>query len=197
MRPGHGNSSLWTGTVLALSGLFVAAVPAPAQNAAVVARAAEVSGRALLTTGGSAAIALTTGYILNPGDRIDTRGGGRVVIDLSDGSMVVVQPGSVIVLKDYRAASSLRELLEIAIGMVRVRINHFAGRPNPYRMNSPTASIAVRGTEFSIQVDARGDTQVEVDEGAVQVASLADSNQRVLAKAGRGVLVGPARISSR
>ena len=88
--------------------------------------------------------------VLNPGDRIDTRGGGRVVIDLSDGSMVVVQPESVVVLKDFRAAASLRELFEITLGSVRVKINHFGGRPNPYRMNSPTASIAVRGTEFSV-----------------------------------------------
>ena len=73
--------------------------------------------------------------------------------------------------------------------MVRVKINHFAGKPNPYRMNSPTASIAVRGTEFSIEVDAEGETQVVVYEGAVEVASLTDPDRRVLIEAGRGVLV--------
>src|SRR6516165_9218155 len=136
-----------------------------AQSGPVVARAASVSGPSVLSNASVAAVGLTPGYILNPGDRIDTRGGGRVVIDLSDGSMVVVQPESVIVLKDYRAAASLRELFEITIGMVRVRINHFAGRPNPYRMNSPTASIAVRGTEFTIAVDNSGATDVTVIEG--------------------------------
>jgi hypothetical protein len=133
--------------------------------------------------------ALTRGFALNPGDRVDTRGGGQVVIDLSDGSMVVVQPESVVLLKDFRAASSLRELFEIALGRVRVKINHFGGRPNPYRMNSPTASIAVRGTEFSVAVDEQGDTQVLVYEGAVEVSSLTDPNRRVLIEAGRGVLV--------
>ena len=57
--------------------------------------------------------------------------------------------------------------------MVRVKINHFGGKPNPYRMNSPTASIAVRGTEFSIQVDQQGQTQVVVYEGAVEVQAAA------------------------
>src|SRR5947209_1076927 len=123
-----------------------------AQPGAVVARAASVTGQALLLGNGVAPFALTAGYILNPGDRIDTHGGGRVVIDLSDGSMVVVAPESVVVLKDYRSAGSLRELFEITLGSVRVKINHFAGKPNPYRMNSPTASIAVRGTEFTITV---------------------------------------------
>jgi hypothetical protein len=166
--------------------LLLAAAPAFAQ--AVVARAASISGVPVLTNG-SGAVELTAGYILNPGDRIDTRGGGEVVIDLSDGSMVVVQPGSLIVLKDYRQAASLRELFEITLGMVRVKINHYAGRPNPYRMNSPTASIAVRGTEFSIQVDARGETQVVVYQGAVEVSSRSDPDRKTLVEAGRGVLV--------
>jgi FecR protein len=159
-----------------------------AQSGPVVARAASVSGPSVLSNT-SGAVGLTPGYILSPGDRIDTRGGGRVVIDLSDGSMVVVQPESVIVLKDYREAGSLRELFEITVGMVRVKINHFAGKPNPYRMNSPTASIAVRGTEFSIQVDQQGQTQVVVYEGAVEVSSLSDPDRRTLVEAGRGVLV--------
>jgi len=160
-----------------------------AQSTPVVARAAGVTGQAVLLTPGLAPLALTAGYILNPGDRIDTRGGGRVVIDLSDGSMVVVSPESIVTLKDYRAAASLRELFGITLGMVRVRINHFAGKPNPYRMNSPTASIAVRGTEFSIEVDAEGTTQVVVFEGAVEVVSLTSPERRVLIEAGRGVLV--------
>ena len=160
-----------------------------AQWTPVVARAAGVTGQAVLLSPGLAPLALTAGYILNPGDRIDTRGGGRVVIDLSDGSMVVVAPESIVTLKDYRAAGSLRELFGITLGMVRVKINHIAGKPNPYRMNSPTASIAVRGTEFSIQVDAEGTTQVEVFEGAVEVTSLSNPDRKVLIEAGRGVLV--------
>jgi hypothetical protein len=157
---------------------------AGAQSASVVARASSVSGRAILVNA-TASIALTAGYILSPGDRVDTHGGGRVVIELSDGSMVVVSPESVVTLKDYRAASTLRELFEITIGVVRVKINHFAGKPNPYRMNSPTASIAVRGTEFTIAVDASGATEVRVIEGAVEVTSRADPARRILLQAGQ------------
>lgn len=174
--------------------LLVCISSAPAQTGPVVARAASVSGLSLIYSGDSVPAGLTAGYILNPGDRIDTRGGGRVVIDLSDGSMVVVQPESVIVLKDFQQASSLRELFDIVRGMVRVRINHFGGRPNPYRMNSPTASIAVRGTEFSIEVSPQGDTQVVVYEGVVEVSSLADPDQTSLIEAGRGVLVQGSQV---
>ena len=175
--------------IVALTLALLSAFTSHAQSTAVVARAAGVTGQAVLLSPGLAPLVLTPGYILNPGDRIDTRGGGRVVIDLSDGSMVVVSPESIVTLKDYRAAASLRELFAITLGMVRVKINHFAGKPNPYRMNSPTASIAVRGTEFSIEVDTEGATKVEVFEGAVEVVSLTNPERRVLIEAGRGVLV--------
>lgn len=158
----------------------------------VLARVASVSGRVSLSSGnGASAVALAPGNELTPGVRVDTRGGGQLVIELTDGSMIVVQPESVIVIKDFRAAVSLRELFEIVLGSVRVKINHFGGRPNPYRINSPTASIAVRGTDFSITVDSRGDTQVMVYEGSVEVTSLIDPSQSVMIEAGRGVLLVP------
>ena len=151
-----------------------------------------MTGPALLSSAnGIPAFAPVPGYDLAPGDKLDTHGGGRVVIELTDGSMIVVQPESLIVIKDFRAASSIRELFDIMLGSVRVKINHFGGRPNPYRINSPTASIAVRGTEFSVTVNGRGDTQVLVYEGIVQVTSLADPTQSVVIEAGRGALLVP------
>jgi hypothetical protein len=161
-------------------------------DAQTIARASSVTGSVLLSgANGASAFPLAPGYELGPGDRIDTHGGGRIVIELTDGSMIVVQPESVIVIKDFRAAASLRELFEIMLGSVRVKINHFGGRPNPYRINSPTASIAVRGTDFSITVTSRGDTQVSVYEGVVEVTNLADPTQSVVVEAGRGALLVP------
>ena len=114
-----------------------------------------------------------------------------MVIELTDGSMIIVQPDSVIVIKDFPRRVSIRELFDIVLGSVRVKINHFGGRPNPYRINSPTASIAVRGTDFSVTVNSRGETQVLVYEGVVEVTSLADPTQSVVIEAGRGALLAP------
>ena len=156
------------------------------------ARISSVTGAVLFCQGpGQQGLAASRGLALSPGNMIDTRGGGSAVIAISDGSMVVVQPGSVVAFKDITQAGSLRELFEITLGRVRVKINHFAGKPNPYRMNSPTASIAVRGTEFSISVDAAGDTRVVVFEGAVEVTSLTDPSRRALIEGGQGVVVAP------
>lgn len=161
-------------------------------NAQVVeARVASVSGHAVISGQTHSQTNLVRGTVVEPGDEIDTRSGGHVTLELSDGSMLIVQPGSHVVLQNYRYASSLRELLHITIGHVRIRINHLGGRANPYRINSPTASIAVRGTEFSVAVDAAGDTEVVVFEGLVEVASLRDPRRRVLVAPGRGVIVRP------
>lgn len=171
--------------------MLVFASSAMAQATGLFARVSSVTGGASLSTGEGSPFSLTRGYSLNPGDCVDTRQGGRVVIDLSDGSLVIIQPGTLVTIKDFRAAASIRELFEIAIGAVRVRIHHLTGKPNPYRMNSPTASIAVRGTEFDVIVGGDGDTKVDVFEGAVEVGRLDDPSDRVLIEAGRGVLVRP------
>ena len=162
-----------------------------AQGGSNDARVTSVRGQALISRQSQAPASIARGVVVEPGDAIDTRGGGRVAIELSDGSLVIVQPGSLVLVKDYQNASSLRELMQILVGNVRLRINHLGGRPNPYRINSPTASIAVRGTEFSVTVEARGDTQVIVYEGVVEVSSLANPGRRVLVQAGHAVIVRP------
>jgi hypothetical protein len=177
---------------MALIGLLAAAqtMSAAAYAQQVEARIKSVGGYALRINA-LRAFTLAKGDTLAPGDEIDTSRGGRVVIELTDGSVVVVQPGSRLVFKDYRAASSLRELFQILVGRVRVKINHYGGRPNPYRVNSPTASILVRGTEFGVAVERTGETRVVVYEGLVEVESLSDPNRRALVSPGRGVLVRP------
>jgi hypothetical protein len=179
--------------ILILSAIALActAMSARAQVTAVEARVASVSGAALVSNGGRAPTAAQRGDVLFPGEEIDTRGGGHLAIELTDGSLVLVRPGSRVLLKDFQAASTLREMFEVLLGRVRVKINHFGGKPNPYRINSPTASIAVRGTEFSVAVNGVGDTEVIVYEGLVEVTSLSNPQNKVLVHPGQGVIVRP------
>jgi hypothetical protein len=128
---------------------------------------------------------------LQPGDKIDTGLSGRVVIDLSDGSQVVVFPGSRVELKDFQSGGSWRDLLRVAVGRVRATINHYGKRPNPYRVYSPIASIAVRGTDFLVIVEPNGATRVLVYEGLVEVGSLINPQKSVLVRPGRNIIVRP------
>jgi len=180
---------IWLALILAALALACSAQSASAQTTPVEARIASVSGIALLSNSTQAPTAAKRGDVLIPGEEIDTRGGGHLTIELTDGSLVVVRPGSRVLLKDFHSATTLRELFEVLIGRVRVKINHFGGKPNPYRINSPTASIAVRGTEFSVAVNGVGDTEVKVFEGLVEVERLSNPQNKVLVHPGHGVIV--------
>jgi hypothetical protein len=184
-------ANAYQASILVGLALVCAAPSARAQLAPVEARIANVTGTALLSSGGQAPTVAKHGDVLFPGQEIDTRGGGHLTIELTDGSLVLVRPGSRVLVKDFRAADTLRELFEVLLGRVRVKINHFGGKPNPYRINSPTASIAVRGTEFSVAVSGIGDTEVIVFEGLVEVTSLSNPQNKVLVHPGQGVIVRP------
>jgi len=132
---------------------------------------------------------LRQGEILQPGDRIDT-GSGRVVIDLDDGSQVTIFPRSHVELKNFAGVSTWRDLFDVAVGRVRATIKH-GKRRNPYRVYSPIASIAVRGTDFLVIVEPSTETRVVVYEGLVEVSSLVNPRQTVLVRRGRNVVVRP------
>lgn len=183
-----------TGSIKLIITTFIAVTLANvillAQPFAVEARIASATAKTKLIRN-ARAFALRKGDRLLPGDEIDTTAGGRVVISLSDGSLVTVAPGSIAVLKDFRQASNLRELIDVALGSIRVKIRKLGGRPNPYRVNSPTASIAVRGTEFIVRVESNGETTVTVTEGLVEVSSRINQEQKTLVEPGRSVIVRP------
>jgi hypothetical protein len=57
------------------------------------------------------------------------------------------------------------------------------GRPNPYKVNTPTAVIAVRGTIFDVFVSEK-ETRVLVYEGEVAVSNQASPSVLVILPAG-------------
>lgn len=119
---------------------------------------------------------------LKAGDRIVTGWRGRLVLGLTDGSQAVVGEETVVEVRDL--GSSPRELFHVLRGKTRVYIEKLGGRPNPYRINTPTAVIAVRGTLFDVIVKTN-DTEVFVHEGEVAVSSLQAPEQMVLLSAGQ------------
>lgn len=119
---------------------------------------------------------------LNAGDRIATGLRARLVLGLSDGSLAVVGERTVIEIRDL--SSSPRELFQVLRGKTRVYIEKLGGRPNPYRVNTPTAVIAVRGTLFDVIVRTN-ETEVFVHEGEVAVSSVLAPEQMVLLSAGQ------------
>lgn len=166
-------------------------IAARAQSGLLEARVVNLAGQATLSRAPGVALALRKGNLFAPGDMLVTGVSGRVVIELSDGSQIIVGPNTRLTFKEFRRAGSLRELLEVTLGRVRLKIKKLGGQPNPYRVNSPAVSIAVRGTEFDVRVAASGETRVAVYEGLVEVTSRVDPRQRRLVEPGRSVIVRP------
>jgi ferric-dicitrate binding protein FerR (iron transport regulator) len=147
---------------LAAAGVLVVRAADPAMAARIAAADGQVS---VLRHGDL--WALFTGHSVRVGETIVTGPDGLAKLEIADGSSFVVYPNSRVV---FRAnPGNLRELVEIFLGKIKVHIQTFGGRPNPYRVHSPTAVISVRGTVFEVSVDADTATWVGVDEGLVTV----------------------------
>ncbi len=112
--------------------------------------------------------AVMPGMTLQPRQEVITGADGYALLQVVDGSQFEVFPNSRFVFRQN--AGSLRELLDLWIGRVKVHIQKMNGQPNPNRVRTPTAVISVRGTIFDVTVEDDGDvTLVYVEEGQVAV----------------------------
>lgn len=113
---------------------------------------------------------------LSPGDRVKVKEtivtglDGHALFAVADGSTFEVFPNSRVVFR--KNPPSWEQLLDILLGKVRVKIEHWGDRPNHNKVYTPPAVIAVRGTTFEITVDSEEVTTVEVIEGVVEVRHL-------------------------
>jgi hypothetical protein len=115
------------------------------------------------------------------GDVIRTLNGGRLVLGLSDGSQAIIAEKTTVEILDL--TQSPRTLFNLLRGKTRIKIEKVGGRPNPYRVNTPTTVIAVRGTLFDVFVTAK-ETEVFVHEGEVAVSNLAAPDAMVILSPG-------------
>jgi len=126
------------------------------------------------------------------GDELATGENSQAVLRSADGSTVVVYPDSRLVFNERSA--DVRELLHLFLGSIKVHIERISGRPNPHKMTTPTAVIAVRGTTFSVFVDDTDSTLIAVEEGEVAVANTQLPGQEVVLRAGQRTWVRPGQL---
>ncbi|MFZ5928181.1 MAG: FecR family protein [Acidobacteriota bacterium] len=117
------------------------------------------------------------------GDELITGPNSEALIQASDGSTVRIFPDSRVIFNERSA--DIQEFLHLFLGSIKVHIERISGRPNPHKMTTPTAVIAVRGTTFSVFVDETDATLVAVDEGEVAVANVARPSEEVILRNGQ------------
>ncbi|MEO8685396.1 MAG: FecR family protein [Devosia sp.] len=120
---------------------------------------------------------LTVGDGISVGETLVTGPRGQVQIIFADDTHMVVGPNSALLIEKYlmRNDGTAEKLAVNALaGSFRFITGH---SPKPaYQINTPTAAIAVRGTEFDILV-LPNETRVMLYKGALQLCSSGDCAQ--------------------
>lgn len=112
---------------------------------------------------------LAAGDKLDVGATLRTGAAGRVRLKFSDGSIVVLADNSQLRIVAYAAPAGQARAAELLLemGLVGQRVTPSAG--GSWRVRTPTAVTAVRGTEFSVEVGDDRATAVHVKAGEVDV----------------------------
>ena len=122
----------------------------------------ESSGTAIIKRG-KETIAVAKGTLVELNDKIETKN-GKVKITFKDNTTVNVTESSALVIDDfvYDPKSGSGKLnLKAAAGTVRYASGNIAhNNPNSVKINTPTAAIAVRGTDFVMAVNETGASMV-------------------------------------
>lgn len=122
---------------------------------------------------------LVVGADVSVGEKIVTGPAGQVQIIFDDDTRLVVGPRSALLIETYLMASSntARQLTINALGGSFRFITGNSPKP-AYSIKTPTAAIAVRGTEFDIIAEP-GNTKVMLYEGALQICNAGSTCQEV------------------
>ena len=121
----------------------------------------ESSGTAIIKRGKDT-IQIVKGTEIKTNDKIETKN-GKVKIVLKDDTNVTVTESSSLIIDDfvYDPKSGAGKLgLKAAAGTVRYVSGSIAKDPKNVKINTPTAAIAVRGTDFVMAVSETGASMI-------------------------------------
>ena len=122
----------------------------------------DVTGTAIIKRG-SASLPVAKGTPIELNDKVETKN-GVVNIKFKDDTTVKVTESSALLIDDfvYDPKSGAGKLgLKAAAGTVRYVSGNIAhNNPNSVKINTPTAAIAVRGTDFVMAVDETGKSAI-------------------------------------
>jgi hypothetical protein len=173
-------------TLLIAATLVVSLTPLYAQPAKVLVQTGNVS---IIKDSSGYTFALMDKMTVNPGYTIKTGSDGYAKIQVPDGSTFEVFSNSEVV---YTKTDSIKDLLNVWLGRVKIMIQHLPNVPNPNRVVTPTALISVRGTIFDVDVeDIDGTTLVSLDDGIVDVKHRNQPGKSVQLVPGQAIRVFP------
>lgn len=157
----------------------------------------ELTGTAIVERDGSGELDAYTGMNLESGDTLTVNDGSSIRISLDDDKYILLDEGTVMELTATGTASDSRTAIDLKQGMILNEITEPLSANSSYEVATPKATMAVRGTSFTVSVekDKNGGYMIREDtfHGKVEV-ELIDSKgnktgKKVLIPSGKGVSV--------
>jgi hypothetical protein len=144
------------------------------------------------------------GTEIDNGDTVETSAASEVVMIFTDHQRVYLKPGSVFRVDDFNYAaddaSQSRSFLSLVKGGLRMLDGLVAtqGKGENYRLKTPTSTIGIRGTEYSV-TDCGDSVACEGDQVVVYSGQIVVSNavEKRIVRAGEGVIVPSPRSQFR
>ncbi|GAC1670181.1 MAG: hypothetical protein PVS2B2_00520 [Candidatus Acidiferrum sp.] len=127
------------------------------------------------------------GEQLPPGTILDT-GNGKLLLRLNDGSEVMVRAHTK--LQVLQPSLSDPNYFQLLLGRIRALVSKRTGGAMPFELGTPSAVIAVRGTQFDVEVNPRNVTEVDVVDGLVEVYGRNAGGRSVFLEPGFSTRVG-------
>jgi FecR-like protein len=178
-----------TSKCIRIAFLLAISLPLLAQNAPLEPTAlpigsavvSEVKGELVITSPQGTPVVAQRGATLSAESRIETAK-GTVLLELQDGSQVLIKAHSNVVLKAPNEGKGYS--LELFIGKIMAKVQKRLGGAPSFRMGTPSAVITVRGTRFAVEVNKKHKTFVDVFEGMVDVSGVMEGSPHVLVRPG-------------
>lgn len=142
---------------------------------------ADFKGEVTVQSAQGASLSVQKGAVVETDSTIETIK-GRILLNLQDGSQVLIKDHSRVVL--HNPEQEKHFYLELLIGKIVAKVQKRLGNTPSFRMGTPTAVITVRGTRFSVEVTKKQRTFVEVYEGLVEVQGFAAMGHAVMIRPG-------------
>ena len=103
---------------------------------------------------GPTARALVQGAAVERGDTLITGADSNLQIRFADNALLMVRPNSRIRVDDYRVqGNNLHSVMSLIAGGIRTLTGRIGkARRDAYVMNTPTATIGVRGTDYELRL---------------------------------------------
>lgn len=141
---------------------FIAALLLASSAQADIGNVTELSGTAIIKRG-KETITVSKGTVIVLNDKVETKN-GKVKITFKDNTTVNVTESSSMVIDDFvydPKSNSGKLALKATSGTVRYVSGNIANNnPNAVNIKTPTAAIAVRGTDFVMSVNETGASMI-------------------------------------